>query len=185
MTLCVCLFLATSLNAQTKEAESESTQDDSKRDAFVTWAKLNAEPVAGVEPGQSFEDLQVLKQMIGDARVIGIGESNHFIHESLRARHRLIEFMVEEMGVTAVTMESPLPESKMVYDYVLGANPDPEMWETGLYVLAKCSEVRDLIEWMRAYNLETSNEQKIRFYGTDMTDVRTASHLDSSMSSTI
>jgi len=149
-------------------AWSADAEENDHRDAFLEWAKANARPVTTIEPGHESADLQVLKEMIGEARIIGIGESVHFTHELLTARLRLIEFLVEEMGVTAVTLESPLPASKMVYDYVLGGNATDTLWNQGLFkMLGDCTEARAIIEWMRAYNLDPGHDRKVRFYSVD------------------
>jgi erythromycin esterase len=43
-----------------------------------------------IEPGSGFADLSALGALIGDAKVVGLGEANHGAHELFRLRHRLV-----------------------------------------------------------------------------------------------
>jgi erythromycin esterase-like protein len=72
-----------------------------------------------------------LKSVIGDARIVGIGEVIHTAHEHTELKVRVFEFLVREMGFTAFAMESGLTDGKLVYDYVLGADIDRDkvLWE--------------------------------------------------------
>src|SRR5262245_16684454 len=73
------------------------------------------------------------------------------------------------MGFTAVGLESGRPDSKMVYDYVLGGQMPPRMWAEGITLtMGRFQGTRDVIEWMRAWNLDPRHAKKIRFYGMDV-----------------
>jgi len=137
--------------------------------AFIDWAARTAHPLVSVEPGHGSSDLEVVKAIIGDARVVGIGESVHATHEFTALQHRIVEFLVEEMGFTAVAVESGLAESEVIHDYVLGADAPANLWESGLAsYYAKWQEMRQLVEWLRAYNGDPRHRGKVRFYGVDV-----------------
>ncbi len=141
--------------------------DESK--TFIAWAKKNGRPIATTEPGHGISDLSPIQEIAGTARVVAVGESIHGIREFLGLRHRVIEFLVEKLGFTAVAIESGLPDAKMVYDYVLGADEPPDMWNQGFtWTMATFGEMRDLVEWMRRYNRDPTHTRKIRFYGMDV-----------------
>ena len=138
-------------------------------DAFLAWARTNAKPIASARPGPDTRDLAGLRTIVGTARVIGVGESIHGIKEFLGLRQRVAQFLIEEMGFTAVALESGLPESRPVYDYVLGGPLPPGMWENSLtWTMGSFEGTRELIEWMRAWNLDPTHQRKIRFYGMDV-----------------
>jgi erythromycin esterase len=111
-----------------------------------------------------FSDLQPLRDIVGDARVVAIGESTHRVHEFYQLRHRLTRFLVTELGFTAVVMESGFPEGLRVNDWVRGGPGDlDELLNHGItYHMGKCAEMRDQLEWMRAHG--------VRFYGMDLPD---------------
>jgi hypothetical protein len=82
-------------------------------DAFVTWAAANALPMATLESSEDFSDLQCLKPVVGTARIVALGEPTHGAHEPLAFRNRLIRFLVEQMGFTAIALESGFTESSI------------------------------------------------------------------------
>ena len=45
--------------------------------AVISWLKANALPIASVEPGTDFKDLEQLRPLIGDARIVSLGEATH------------------------------------------------------------------------------------------------------------
>ena len=101
--------------------------------------------------------------------MVGVGESIHGIREFLGVRQRVAQYLIEEMGFSAVALESGLPDSRIVYDYVLGAPMTPRLWEDGItWTMGTFDGTRELIEWMRAWNLDPRHTRKIRFYGMDV-----------------
>ena len=146
----------------------------SEVDGFVEWASKNAVPIKTVEPGSRRDDLRPLKEIVGDARVVCLGESRHDVHEHFRFKHRLIEFLVEEMGFTLFAMEESLPSAGLINEYVLGGDGDPETLLTSMggWFIWDTNEVLALVKWMRAYNQDATHEKKLRFFGIDITDPR-------------
>src|SRR5262249_29883955 len=49
--------------------------------AVISWLKANALPLASVEPGADFKDLEQLRPLIGDARIVSLGEATHGTRE--------------------------------------------------------------------------------------------------------
>ena len=41
------------------------------------WVRRTAIPLAAVEAGRGFDDMQPLKKIIGDARIVALGEATH------------------------------------------------------------------------------------------------------------
>lgn len=90
----------------------------SNKDAFVDWAQDNAKEIKTLEPGSGCDDLRPLQKAIGDAR--------HDAHEHFKCKRRLVEFLVEEMGVTLFAIEESLPYGDRINRYVLGGDDAPE-----------------------------------------------------------
>jgi len=173
------VFLMIGLVALMFQVGCESRIDTETKtyDSFEQWAKEQAVPVKTTEPGKGFEDLSVLKDIAGSAKVVAIGENIHMAHEFIQARHRLIEFFVEEMGFTAVVQETGFPESELVHQYVLGNIDEPREWtedpdkgDTIGYTwgFGKEKEQIALVRWMRQYNQNPEHKRKINFYGMDV-----------------
>jgi erythromycin esterase len=139
-------------------------------DSFVRWAKAHAVPLRSVEAGVDDSDLSVLATMVGKARVVALGEATHGAHEPLALRNRIFEFLVKQMGFTAIAIESGLPESRRVQEFVLGGpgRADSVALEGLTYGFGDLQENVALIQWMHDYNANPLHASKIRFYGIDL-----------------
>src|SRR5215471_6331183 len=73
--------------------------------AVISWLKANALPIASVEPGTSFKDLEQLRPLIGDARIVSLGEATHGTREFFQLKHRMIEYCVSRLGFTMIGFE--------------------------------------------------------------------------------
>lgn len=136
-------------------------------DADIEWLRDNIIPLEFTEPGNGYEDLLPLREVIGDAQIVALGEATHGTHEFFTLKHRLIEFLVEEMGFTIVAMEANLPEADRVNTYVQNGEGNPTELLAGLYFRPWFTqEILDLINWMWAYN--ESHSSSIKFTGFDM-----------------
>ena len=62
------------------------------------------------------KDLRTLKEMIGDARIVMLGEPNHGCGASMEAKARLVRFLHEEMGFNVLAWESNLHECELSND---------------------------------------------------------------------
>ena len=71
-----------------------------------TWISKHAIPLDTVEAGHGFEDMQPLKAVIGNARIVAIGEATHGTREFFQFKHRMFEFLVREMNFTVFGMEA-------------------------------------------------------------------------------
>jgi len=135
----------------------------------VAWIRKHAVPLATVQPEQGFKDLAPLRERIGEARVVGLGEATHGTREFFQLKHRLFEFLVEEMGFTVFAIEANWPESLAINDYVLHGKGNAKDALAGIYFwIWNTEEVLALIEWMRRYNADPRHEKKLKFYGVDM-----------------
>ncbi|HEY5951736.1 MAG TPA: erythromycin esterase family protein, partial [Kofleriaceae bacterium] len=131
--------------------------------AFIEWAKASA-----------VGDVTGIDRVIGDARVIALGEADHGVHEYLAYRNALAKHLVEQHIVTAILVESGFTEATAVDDYVTGAStatsrdvaPSVFMWG----MPAAMRDNVELIEWLHAYNAKAS--RKVHVYGVDVTGGR-------------
>lgn len=130
------------------------------------WVKDHAVHLTSIEAGSGFDDLQPLKKIIGDARIVSLGESQHMVHEYSEVKHRLVEFLVHEMGFTVFAIEAPFSDALKVNDYVLtGKGTAEEALEALRYRAWRTEPILEMIKWMRRYN--AAHETKIKFYGFD------------------
>jgi protein-L-isoaspartate(D-aspartate) O-methyltransferase len=138
-------------------------------------AKLVAECA---EPIDRIEDVELhrLLDRIGDARVVLLGEATHGTSEFYRMRTRITQQLILRHGFRAVAVEADWPDAAAIDRYIRGkptARPRPwvpfSRFPTWMW---RNREVQALIEWLRAYNLETRKE--VSFSGLDLYSMYTS-----------
>lgn len=142
----------------------------------TNWIKQNAIPLRTVEAGNGFQDMQPLKQLIGNARIVSLGEATHGSREFFQMKHRMLEFLATEMGFTIFSIEANMPESYRMNDYVLNGAGDPREILRGMYFWTwQTEEVLEMVEWMREFN--KSGRGRVQFTGFDMQTATVASQI--------
>lgn len=69
--------------------------------------RKNAVKFRSIDPGDTkFDDLQPLKKLIGDARIVQLGEQSHGDGSCFETKIRLIKFLHQEMGFDVLAFES-------------------------------------------------------------------------------
>ncbi len=145
------------------------TQPATSIDTDVQWLRAHAIPFGTTEPGGDQTDLNPLKSIVGDARIVALGEATHGTHEFFQMKDRMLRFLVTQMRFRIFAMEASWPESNRINDYVRTGQGDPAQLLRGLYFWTwDTQEVLDLIEWMRAYNEHVPDNEKVSFAGFDM-----------------
>ncbi len=119
---------------------------------------------------------EVLDELIGEARVVLIGESSHGTHEFYDARAEITKWLIEEKGFNAVAAEADWPDAYRVNRYVqgLGADDSPEEALRGFERFPgwmwRNTVVRDFVGWLRWHNgrCATDGRRQTGFYGLDL-----------------
>ena len=121
-----------------------------------------------LDPEADLADLEPLAGIVGDARVVAIGESTHYSHEFYLLRHRLARFLVERLGFAAIAFESGFPEAWQVDAWIKGGDGAlADVAEHGMtYMFGRCAEMRDQLSWLRSVN--EGRQDPVRFYGIDL-----------------
>ena len=131
------------------------------------WIRAHAIRLTTPEAGHGFADLQPLKPVIGNARLVALGEATHGSREFFQLKHRMLEFLATDMGFTIFTIEANMPEAYRLNDYVLNGTGDPAELLRGMYFWTwDTEEVLDMIRWMREFN--QSGKGRVEFTGFDM-----------------
>lgn len=133
------------------------------------WIAANAIPLKTVQAGNGFADLEPMRKIIGDARIVALGEATHGTREFFQFKHRVLEFLVAKMGFNLFAIEASEPDAIAIDDYVLTGKGDPAIALGNLgFWTWNTEEVLDMIRWMRMWNDDPSHKTKVRFYGFDM-----------------
>lgn len=62
------------------------------------WVRNHVIELATIDQDAPLDDLEPLREVIGDARVVALGEGAHFIEEFWTVRRRLTRFLCEYLG---------------------------------------------------------------------------------------
>lgn len=124
----------------------------------------------GMPPGE------VLDELIGDARVVLIGESSHGTHEFYEARAEITKWLIEHKGFNAVAAEADWPDAYRVNRYVRWLSDDstPEEALRGFERFPawmwRNTVVRDFVGWLRWHNgrCAADGRRQTGFYGLDL-----------------
>lgn len=136
-------------------------------DEQIHWLKENAIQFNTAEPVEDDADIEKLKSLVGDAKIVSLGEGTHGTSEFFKMKHRIVKFLAEKMGFTVFAIEANMPEARRVNDYILYGKGDSKEALAGMYFWTwNTQEVLDMIEWMRRFN--ASGKGHIEFYGFDM-----------------
>jgi len=156
----------------------EQDRNMSRNDALISaWLRQNATPIAHLEAGCGFQDLQSLKRILRAVKIVGLGEATHGTREFFQFKHRLLEFLVVEMGFTGFVLEASFAACQRLNDYVLDGKGDPAATLTELgYIAWDTEEFTALVEWLAAYNRDATLDRKVRFYGADLWRNATGRH---------
>jgi erythromycin esterase len=147
----------------------EKTTSYGNEEAVIRWLQQNAIPIHHIEAGNGFADLQPLKSLLKDVKVVGLGETTHGTREFFQFKHRLLEFLVTEMDFTTFAIEASYTACQPINDYVLYGAGDLASVVTGQgYVPWDMEEFVSMVSWMRARNQHMPEDQKVRFVGVDL-----------------
>ena len=117
-------------------------------------------------------DYDELLELIGDAKLVLIGEASHGTHEFYRERALITRRLIEEKGFGAVAVEADWPDAYRANRYVRGASDDPdaeralagfERFPTWMW---RNADVLDFVGWLRDHNDRSG--RTVGFYGLDL-----------------
>ena len=148
---------------------NDQNTTDRNEETVIRWLQQNAIPIEHIEAGNGFTDLQLLKSLLKDVKVVGLGEATHGTREFFQFKHRLLEFLVTEMDFTAFAIEASYAACQPINDYVLHGKGDRATALTGQgYVPWDTEELAEMVDWLRMYNQRVPDEKKVQFYGVDL-----------------
>lgn len=121
-------------------------------------------------------NLGILKKFFLSKEVIGMGEATHGTHEFFHFKSEFFKFLVVECNFRVFGIEASYGAELFVNDYVKKGIGDIQNamkyldwpWET--------EEVKDLVEWIKNYNKNKEEADKISFYGIDMQNITPGFH---------
>ncbi|QSF44566.1 erythromycin esterase family protein [Paenibacillus tianjinensis] len=134
----------------------------------IKWLEEQARPLKTTDPTASLQDLSPLKDMIGSAAIVGLGEATHGAHEVFTMKHRIVNYLAAEMGFKALVLEEGWDRALGLDRYVLTGKGDPRQYLNPVF---NTKEIVNLLQWIRQYNADPKHKSKIRIIGMDIQTV--------------
>ena len=131
--------------------------------AFVAWARQAAIPLDS--SGRAFRSLE---SAVADARLIGVGESVHGMQQFIELRFALLKELVQRGRVTALILESGLPEAIAVNDYVRGRSDSVDFTSHLGPDYSGSDVARAVIRWLRDWNRGAGKSHPVAVFGADI-----------------
>lgn len=131
---------------------------------FADWLRERAVPLTDLDPEAPLDDLEPLRGIIGDARVVAIGEHSHFIEEFALLRRRILRFLVERCGFTVLAFEYGFSEGFPLDAWAGGEGTDEDL---AVHVAQAIPiGLTEPLRWVRRHNHTAS--PPVRFAGIDI-----------------
>ena len=132
------------------------------------WLGGRAVALSGLSPGSGTADLQPFADALAGVRVIGLGEATHGSREFFLLKHRMLEFLVIELGFNVLAMEASAAAAIAVNDYVLRGEGEPAAVLRGLVFWTwRTAEVMAVLRWLREHNSTVPAAARVSFAGID------------------
>lgn len=135
-------------------------------------------PIKTLDPDSGYSDLQPLKEILKDKKIVGLGEATHGTHEFFVYKHRMLEFLVKEMGFKTFVIEASFTGTQTMNDYVLYGKGDPYQGLSAMgFGIWMTDEFVQMAKWIKTYNQSQPIQNRVKFYGCDMQDGQTSTRL--------
>jgi len=137
-----------------------------------------AQPFTG-----SANDYDVLLDLIGDSRIVLLGEASHGTHEFYFERAAITKRLIAEKGFTLRAIEADWPDASRAHRYVRGTSADANanealsgfrrfpawMWRNTVVV--------EFVEWLRGFSKDVDPKRApAGFYGMDLYSLHASIH---------
>jgi erythromycin esterase len=122
-----------------------------------------------VSSSNFYNDLLPLKDLLGSKNIVGMGEATHGTKEFFQLKAEVFKFLVLHCNYKVFAIEDSFGSCGYINDYVLSGTGDVDsaMLHFNFWTW-RTQEVRELILWIRNYNLLKPDFEKVSFYGFDM-----------------
>ncbi len=130
---------------------------------FSGWFREHTSVLSGFDVDAPLDDLEPLRDIVGAARVVAVGEGAHFVGEFTHVRQRVLRFLAERCGFTVLAFEFGLSEAGVLDHWLQGHGDDADLatvdWTTNAGVNP------ELVHWLRRHNRTSAHP--LRFVGVD------------------
>ena len=138
------------------------------------WLDANVTAFDGTDLSLRNDDLAFLRDLVGGARVVALGENTYGTQEFVEMKARMVRFLVEEMGFDTFVMDTHWSAARRLDHYLRTGEGDAVRLLSGLLLGSRNTNAFfELVEWMRGRH---ESGGRVGFHGVDMTHPGMALH---------
>ena len=126
-------------------------------------------------PFDGESDIVSVIDLIGDERLILMGEASHGTSEFYRKRAVLSKELIRERGIDFIAVEGDWASFSRINEYVKQKDGGPSSLEEAMNSLNRWphwmwrnSEFKSLVQWLYEFNLDRLPEDRVGLYGIDV-----------------
>ncbi|NRT11963.1 erythromycin esterase family protein [Flavobacterium sp. 14A] len=150
----------------------------SQTNEIVKAINENAFRIKDVNPNIEVEKNPTLDSIFKDVRIFGFGEATHGTKEFFDLKVKFFKYVVKNQAVKNFAIEASYGNCIAINDYIHGKNINPKIALNNIgFWIWNCTEVLDLIEWMKVYNRGKNTSEQLSFHGVDSKDCATAAKI--------
>jgi erythromycin esterase len=129
-------------------------------------------PITTTDPNvETNDDLLKLNEIIGDKKIVALGEATHGTKEFVTTRYRLIKYLVTRHNFRVFVIEDNFTSTFKVDQLITGeVEGDIQSVMTKNWMGAwRNQEMVALMSWLKEFNSKRDKNDMVRVYGCDMT----------------
>jgi Erythromycin esterase len=136
-------------------AGSLTASSQARPQPVTGWIRHHAIPLDTVDPAAPLGDLMPLRPAIGDAEIVGLGESTHGAAEEETLKLRILRLLVERMGFRSVAWEEDRTTGLLIDEYIRTGRGNLDTLMAQMSPKWQSLQVADVLAWLRDYNAAT------------------------------
>jgi erythromycin esterase len=136
----------------------------------IEWITNNLIDIEDANPDSELEIFgNNTPEKFANAKIYGFGEASHNTKEFFDIKAKFFKHLVKTQGLKTFIMEESYQAESGINKWISGGKGDAKTiaknFNTGFWYTR---EIVNLLQWMRTYNQNESEENQVRFYGMDI-----------------
>jgi erythromycin esterase len=142
--------------------ETRAAEDDAR----IDWLKKNAIVLRSIDPeNEDFADLAPLRKIIGDARIVMLGEQTHGDGATFQAKCRLVKFLHQKMGFDVLAVESGLYDCRKAWALLREGKDPYDSVSSGVFgIWTRSEQFQPMIDYL---GIKADSKRPLELCGFD------------------
>ena len=147
---------------------------NAQEEEVINWINQNAIEIEDADPNADLPNFNnQIPEKFKNAKIFGFGEASHHGKEFFNIKAKFFKYLVKTQNVKVFIMEESYFAEASINEWISGGEGNGSLIVNNFTIAPwKNQEVINLLAWMRNYNLNHPDEEKIRFYGMDIQYVK-------------